>query len=168
MIELAEATECDIPRIFEIECGAISPAWSPEALKSEICRGDSVFLLTLKCKEVVGFCILRRIADEGELLRIAVDKSHRRCGIADMLMNAALGWAEENALLSVYLEVREGNNAAIALYKKHGFVKAGLRKGYYDKPVENAVILVKNLAHYGQTEQIKTRPSFISLPIPSP
>jgi len=91
---------------------------------------------------IVGFVILRRMVDEGELLQIAVDKAARRRGVADMLLSAALGYAEQNNLKSVYLEVRKSNAAAIALYEKHGFKPLRHRKNYYSNPTEDATVML--------------------------
>jgi len=90
---------------------------------------------------VLGFVILRRMGDEGELLQIAVDSAARRCGVGDLLMGAALRYARDNALRTVFLEVRKSNEAAIALYWKHGFNSVRLRKDYYSDPVEEAVVM---------------------------
>ena len=169
------ATEEDIPRILEIERDSISPPWSHGALLSEIYNDDSFFALsagaqsrdidaqtvgqspscaavslpagagTAKHGEVFGFIIMRRAADEGELLQVAVDEHARRRGAADGLMGAALGWARGNGVKSVYLEVRKSNEAAIGLYGKHGFVRAGVRKGYYSGPDEDAVLMRREL-----------------------
>jgi len=92
----------------------------------------------------LGFVILRRAGDEGELFQIAVDNAARRQGAADILMGAALDYASEKSLSSVFLEVRKSNEAAIGLYKKHGFEPVRRRKDYYSDPVEDAVIMVKN------------------------
>ena len=93
----------------------------------------------------VGFVILRCIADDGELLQIAVDRDARRCGVADLLMNAALEYAQEEKIKAVFLEVRKSNDAAVALYKKHGFKSVRLRKDYYSNPLEDALVLVREL-----------------------
>ena len=92
---------------------------------------------------LLGFMILRRMGDDGELLQIAVKKSARRLGIGDILMDAADGYAEENTLNSVFLEVRKSNDAAIALYRKHGFKLVRVRKNYYTEPAEDAEVMVK-------------------------
>ena len=99
------------------------------------------------CKEnhppdTLGFVILRRAADEGELFQIAVDKTARQRGVADMLITSALNYASESGLTSIHLEVRKSNEAAIALYKKHGFKLVRYRKNYFDKPVEDAMVMV--------------------------
>jgi len=90
----------------------------------------------------LGFVILRKMGDEAELLQIAVDKSARRLGVADMLLGAALCYARDNALAPVFLEVRKSNDAAVALYKKHGFKPVRQRKNYYSDPIEDAVVMM--------------------------
>ena len=66
-------------------------------------------------------------------------------GIADALIKALTQRAEALELAFVTLEVRAGNEPAKALYSKHGFVPVGLRKNYYDKPTEDAVLMTKYL-----------------------
>lgn len=146
------AAEDDIQEILRIEREAITPPWTHGMLLSEIYNGDSIFILTsISAGSVTGFIILRRAADEAELLQIAVDKAARRRGIASMLMNAALDRARDAGVCAVYLEVRKSNSAAIGLYKKYGFTSAGTRKDYYASPVEDAVImkLLLPAAQYG-------------------
>ena len=151
MIDIRAATEEDIPRILEIEKDTIMPPWTHGALLSEIYRDDSFFSVAiasvrspaLNSSSIAGFVILRQMSeDEGELLQIAVDEASRRCGAAGMLLGAALRFAVEKALKSVFLEVRKSNEAALALYKKHGFAIVRIRQGYYSSPIEDAIIMV--------------------------
>ena len=96
-------------------------------------------------ENVCGFVILRRMGDVGELLLIAVEKAVRRSGIADVLMESALLYASMNFLESVFLEVRAGNAAAISLYEKHGFWNVRTRKDYYSDPVEDAIVMEREV-----------------------
>jgi len=149
MVSIIPATENDIQRILEIEQEAISPPWTHGALLSEMYKKDSYFIVAVDERlspAIVGFAILRCVGDDGELLQIAVDKAQRRGGVGDLLMIAALEYARENALNSVFLEVRRGNTAAVGLYKKHGFNSVRIRKDYYSDPVEDASVMVKPLA----------------------
>ena len=163
VMRVVDATEDDIPRILEIERESISPPWTHGSLLGEIYREDSFFAVAygthgtrdieisdqsvragcIDARDVLGFVILRRTGDEGELLQIAVDSAVRSCGVGDILIAAALQFATEHALMSVFLEVRESNEAAIGLYKKHGFQPVRRRKDYYIEPVEDAVVMVK-------------------------
>ena len=163
VVRIDFAAEDDIDRILEIERGAISPPWTHGALLSEIYREDSFFAVAknnsqftihnsqLFTRDVCGFVFLRRIADEGELLQIAVDRTARRRGVAGLLMDAAFRYVGEHALKSVFLEVRASNEAAIALYEKHGFRPVRQRKDYYDKPIEDAVVMSKALEQVQST-----------------
>ena len=135
------AAEDDITRILEIEHESITPPWTHGGLLGEIYNGDSFFALALDGKMIMGFIILRRAADEGELYQIAVDRARRRQGVADALMKAALEWARDCGINAIYLEVRKSNEAAVKLYQKHGFKKKGRRKDYYAEPAEDAAIM---------------------------
>jgi len=143
MIELIQAAEEDLLRIIEIENEAFSPPWTHGTLLGEVYREDSLFLCAKEGGVILGYMVLRLGLDDGELLSIAVEKSARRRGVADKLLDAALRYAMERAQRSVFLEVRTGNEAAIALYKKHGFAPVGRRKAYYIDPVEDALVLRK-------------------------
>ena len=153
MIRLREATENDISQILEIEREAISPPWTHGALLSEIYKDDSFFVVAANGANdsslcpVLGFAVLRRVGDDGELLQIAVDRKARRIGVGSLLMADVLDYAEKSALKSVFLEVRRSNTAAIGLYKKHGFTSVRIRKDDYNDPVEDAVVMVKTLLH---------------------
>ena len=151
MIRIVEAAEADIPRILEIEQEAISPPWTYGSFLTEIFRADALFVVAVSEKPestgkgILGFMLLRLTPGEGELLQIAVDKDARRCGLADMLMGAILAYAKKNALKSVFLEVRKSNEAAIELYKKHGYKPVSLRKNYYTSPIEDALIMAAEM-----------------------
>ena len=149
MLTIITATEDEIDRILEIEHEAISPPWTHGSLLNEIYKEDSFFIVVVdKTGEpppcLMGFAILRHVGDDGELLQIAVDGSARRRGAGDLLMKAVLDYAKRTALKSVFLEVRKGNLAAVCLYRKHGFEAIRVRKGYYDDPVEDALIMVRD------------------------
>jgi len=136
------ATEVHLPQIIAIEQEAFNLTWTHEMFSRELSRPDSYFDVAVENGAVIGFCILRRIADvEGEILNIAVSQAFRRRGVADALLNSAMTHAE--GIAEVYLEVRVGNSAAILLYEKHGFRQLGRRKHYYDAPIEDAFTMCR-------------------------
>ncbi len=92
---------------------------------------------------VAGYVGAYLAADELSITNIAVSASYRRCGAADRLMKALDAFAEEKKLYGITLEVRVSNSAAIALYEKNGYEKSGVRKGFYSKPKEDALIMWK-------------------------
>ena len=94
---------------------------------------------------VVGYAAVSSVLDEGSLDNIAVAPEYRRRGVGEALLQEIIRRSRERELAFLYLEVRAGNEAAIALYKKHGFVPVGCRKNYYEKPREDAILMTKVL-----------------------
>ena len=95
---------------------------------------------------VLGYAELSVILDEGCLEKIAVDPKYRRQGVAEELLGAFLRFGRAN-LAFITLEVRESNAPAIALYMKHGFAQVGRRRGYYDDPKEDAILMTLEFEH---------------------
>lgn len=88
------------------------------------------------------------IGDEGEIVSLATDPACRRRGLAEALIRALAD--AHPALTRIFLEVRASNTAAQALYEKLGFVRYGVRRGYYERPTEDAV-LMRRLGKRGET-----------------
>ena len=100
--------------------------------------------LALVCETetgVTGFLIARQVADEAEVLNVAVLTEARRQGQASALLTAALDQFRNSGVLRVFLEVRESNQPAITFYSKQGFISSGRRKAYYRDPVEDALCM---------------------------
>ncbi len=90
---------------------------------------------------VIGFLIGRGATDEFEILNLAVANSQRRRGVATRLLETMSAWLWTTQIRQAYLEVRASNQAAIALYERHGFNACGRRIRYYQYPVEDAIVL---------------------------
>ncbi len=134
----------DLAEVCKIEKDNFSLPWSEKSFLESMERTDTVFLTALADGEVAGYVGCYCIAGAGEITNVAVKDVHRRKGIGGMLLKKLY---EEGALLECgefFLEVRESNEAAIGLYTRQGFVKEGIRKNFYEKPVENAVIMWKH------------------------
>ena len=95
---------------------------------------------------LLGYLIGRRLGDDGEILNLAVLPSARRRGVATALLEAALEQLRLAGVTAVFLEVRESNRGAQALYLRRGFRVIGGRPGYYRNPPENALVLRLALA----------------------
>lgn len=96
-------------------------------------------------QKVVGFCILQPVVDEANLLLMAIDPQYQGQGLGFKLLAHAIQQLK-NEPVQIFLEVRESNHPAIALYEKSGFHQIDLRKNYYpceDGGREHAVIMVK-------------------------
>ncbi len=94
---------------------------------------------------LTGFLIARQVADEAEVLNLAVLTEARRKGQASALLAAAFDRFRRSGVTRVFLEVRQSNQPAIAFYRKHGFIPSGRRKAYYRDPVEDALCLQTKL-----------------------
>lgn len=139
-------------RVEDTEALAAIVEESPEAATwsrssyAKFAQEDGALALVSEADgEIRGFLIGRRVDVQGEVLNMAVLASHRRKAVGTALLVAALAEFRLRAVENAYLEVRESNTGAIAFYEKHGFVKTGIRKGYYRNPDESAITMEKNL-----------------------
>lgn len=136
-----------LPVILEIENEAFTCPWSEKSFEEAFESPNiTVFAAVDDAQNVAGFACLMWYGDEGEILNIAVRTSARKNGIGQMLMDAMLYEGSANGVRDFYLEVRESNAAARHLYDKNGFEALGIRKRYYIKPVENAIVMRKTIA----------------------
>ncbi|HEM4414170.1 TPA: ribosomal protein S18-alanine N-acetyltransferase [Streptococcus suis] len=127
---LAEAVLAVMQSVYET-----SP-WTLEQIASSMSSQDEDYYLAYEGQELVGFLAVQTVLDEMEILQIAVKADFQRLGIASQLMAAVMDWEGD-----IFLEVRESNSAAQALYTRQHFTKIGKRKDYYRNPVEDAVIM---------------------------
>ncbi len=99
-------------------------------------------LVALSDNNVAGFAVASCLhLEPAEIEGLVVDEKYRRRGIASALIRACKEWAASAGALSIRLEVRASNAAALALYRRHGFSSAGHRRAYYSAPIEDAVLL---------------------------
>jgi ribosomal-protein-alanine N-acetyltransferase len=96
-------------------------------------------------KELFGFVVARRMADEMEILNLAVERVHRRRGVGRRLLEVAFEFARARGARRAFLEVRESNAGAIAFYGRQGFATTARRPRYYSDPVEDALVLSRQL-----------------------
>ena len=131
-----------MPAVYEIEQVVFADPWSQRDFR-DCLTADATFLVaeTPEGKGVVGYLVALDAADEGEILNLAVAPDGRRRGVGRALVEHVLMTFNERGIRQVYLEVRESNSAARALYAAHGFTEVGRREGYYRRPVEDAIIL---------------------------
>ena len=141
-MEIVKAAEKHIDEIVEIEKAEFSLPWSKKSFLSELEDENVIFLAAEDGERTVGFGILHYYNDEGEIYNIAVSSDYRRQGIGDMLLSELLKMAGDLGVNTVFLDVRESNLPARNLYKKYGFYDINIRKGYYDQPKEDAVIMI--------------------------
>lgn len=134
----------DVPQVAAIESALFTMPWSEQAFREELQNPQAVIVVAEKSGEIAGFADMREICGECYINNVGVSQKHRRMGIGRALMKAL----EENASSDaqfITLEVRQSNEAAIAMYKKLGYIKVGVRKGFYEAPTEDADLMTKIL-----------------------
>ena len=135
----------DIPDVMRIERQSFGMPWQESTFRA-LMRRPSVSLLTAEADGVVvGFAVLWFSADEGELGDLAVDPEQRGRGIGRTLLDRSIEEARLRGAGTLYLEVRESNEAARLLYESAGFETVGRRTGYYSGPREDACVMRLNL-----------------------
>ena len=137
---IRKAASADLEAMFDIEQACIADPWSMAAFESSFAANGALFLVAeAENGEICGFMTANAVLDEISIYNIAVKDGFRRLGIASALISEL----EKGEPYRIDLEVRESNASAIALYEKCGFEQVGMRKNFYAKPTENAVLMTK-------------------------
>ena len=139
---VSEACAADLPALAALEAACFSQPLTAQQLASQL-PGPMHTMLKAESADgsLLGYVGLTYVLDEGYINNVAVFPAARRCGVGSAVLTALIDRAEALGLSFLTLEVRAGNLPAIGLYEKHGFEKAGVRKNYYEKPREDAIIM---------------------------
>ena len=132
-----------VDQVCVLEEEAFSMPWHRESFMEMIFNKDARYLVALSGEEVVACCGLRNIVGEGEITNVVVKKEVRGRGIGRKLLLHLLEEGGKMGVEAFTLEVRKGNITAIHLYESLGFVTEGIRKNFYEEPVEDALIMWK-------------------------
>jgi ribosomal-protein-alanine acetyltransferase len=119
-------------------------SWSMQALVEFMPLPGAMALVSEREGRPTGFVLGRLVADEAEVLNLAVREEFRRQGEGQALLTELLRRFAESGVSRVFLEVRESNRAAITFYERMGFRRSGRREGYYREPQEAAIVYEKN------------------------
>ena len=126
-----------------IELAVFTDPWSVRDFEDCV-TSDATFLVAETAQGVAGYLVAIDAADEGEILNLAVAPNGRRHGVGRALVREILETLSDRGVRKVFLEVRESNAAARALYAGYGFKEVGRRTQYYRRPVEDAIVLRVN------------------------
>lgn len=133
--------ETDIEALAAIEAAAFSMPWSTQDFADLLHRDYCLYLVAEIEGKVVGSCGMTNICNEGNIDNVVVAEAFRGQGIGQLLLGELIAAGEQEGVEDFTLEVRVSNAAAIHVYKKMGFVSEGIRPGFYEKPVEDAMIM---------------------------
>lgn len=143
-MEIRRMTEADLPQVCEIENGTFSDPWSEEDFRKSLLDDKNDYLVVDIEGNIAGYCGYWGVAGEGDIFNVAVKKEYRRRHIGETMLKALIKMGVERGITSFTLEVRSSNEPAILLYESLGFERAGIRKDFYSKPKEDAVIMWLN------------------------
>lgn len=137
----------DIEGVFNISKSCFSTPWSLDSIKSELNNPLAKYIVAVDkdLDLVVGFIGAWIVVGEASITNIAVDKNYRKIGIGNKLLESLINLCSDLNCTLINLEVRESNLTAQNLYKKHGFIIDGVRKGYYEDNKEDAILMTKTL-----------------------
>lgn len=139
---LRAARRSDVPLLAAIETESFSDPWPRSAFTDALNMPSARLSVAVDRLDMpAAYCMLMTAADQGEIANIAVSKRAQRQGLAGRLLDDALNFAAQQGVVSVFLEVRVSNVAARALYGSRHFQEIGRRKGYYQRPAEDALVL---------------------------
>ena len=139
-MRIVNMNESHVAAVAELEKQNFSEPWPEIAVRSELTNKLALWLVAVEDGVVAGYVGSQTVLQEADMMNIAVADTHRRRGIARMLVEELIRRLDAYQLT---LEVRASNAPAIALYESLGFTQVGLRKNYYHKPKEDALILRK-------------------------
>lgn len=140
-LEIRELCDSDIEALAAIEEASFSMPWSPQDFRDLLSRSYCLYLVALADGQVVGCVGLTDICNEGNIDNVVVAEAHRGQGIATELLKELIARGEARGIEAFTLEVRVSNAPAIRVYEKLGFVSEGVRPKFYEKPVEDALIM---------------------------
>lgn len=137
---ITNMTADHVPQIAELEKLCFSDAWSEKSIASELENELALWLVAVDGDTVAGYIGSQTVLGEADMMNVAVVPEYRRRGIARKLVEELISRLNAHSLT---LEVRVSNENARRLYDSMGFQQVGLRKKYYEKPREDALILRK-------------------------
>lgn len=155
MASLRIAEPSDLAGVVAIERSSFGDPWTRAMLAAHLkSEGGNNFLVADTNGRVAGYAITVAVAEECELLNIAVDPDFRGQGIGAALLDSAMARCQRSGATEIWLEVRASNAAARALYASRGFTEQGVRKRYYHAPREDALVLRADLRTFVGSELV--------------
>jgi ribosomal-protein-alanine N-acetyltransferase len=133
--------DADLPRVLEIENVSFSTPWKETTFTGLMRRTDTDLYVAELDGTVVGYTACWTVIDQSELGNVAVAEEARGRGVGGALVDTVVERVKERGAREVFLEVRESNLTAQAIYRERGFQVVGRRRSYYAKPTEDALVM---------------------------
>lgn len=143
MFSIRNMQEEDLAAVFAIEKENFSRPWTEEGFRGAIEKENTCYLCAFVDKVLVGYAGMWIALDEGEITNVSVKKEYQGQRIGARLLEELFRMGEERGVTDYFLEVRKSNQAAIALYSRFGLEQVGVRKKFYEDPVEDGIVMCK-------------------------
>lgn len=154
-LHIRRAVQADLAEMLRIEQASFADPWTVESLSTALSLERMRVLVAEPADGgdrggdagagLLGYVVALVVGPEAEIADLAVAPEARRMGIGRALLERVLGEVQDAGVQAVYLEVRESNHAARTLYRSSGFDSIGRRRGYYRQPVEDALVLRREM-----------------------
>jgi ribosomal-protein-alanine acetyltransferase len=153
-VSITRMTEHDLLEVVEIEENSRLSRWGWAAYYAELQGTDSNLMLVARVANsrqqqrshsLAGYIVARMGANELHINNVAVRENYRRRGIGRLLLDRILEEGSRAGVANAFLELRAGNEAALALYEKCGFRVTARRQKYYSEPAEDALVMIVQL-----------------------
>ena len=146
MITVRKLEKKDLDELVVIENEAFSIPWSKKSFEEAIDNTNARYLVITDSDVVCGYLGMWYGGDHSEITNVAIAKEYRGRGFSKLLLDAAEKLAKSENITRLFLEVRVSNDIAKNLYYSHGFSDMGIRKNFYERPVEDALVLRKSIS----------------------
>jgi ribosomal-protein-alanine N-acetyltransferase len=138
---LRRMSPADLPRVLEIEYTCFSTPWKDATFRGLMRRTDTDLFVAEVDDRIVGYSACWTVIDQSELGNVAVAPEARGLGIGGALVDVVVERVKERGARELFLEVRESNHVAQAIYRDRGFTVVGRRRSYYAQPTEDALVM---------------------------
>ena len=139
---LREAVEDDVEAVAAIERASFSDPWSPRTFRGLLEMERVWFVVAERADgRLAGYIVMWFLVEEAEIANLAVSPDDRGRRVGALLLDAAIAAAEARGIGTFFLEVRDSNRTARALYGSRGFEEIARRRRYYRSPVEDALVM---------------------------
>jgi len=143
--EIREMIPKLLPQILDIAQATYPSPWSYEAFLKEATSDQSITMVAMQEQKVIGYLVAWIMVDHIHVANIAVADDYRRQGAGNQMMEWMLSESAGMGCNASTLEVRASNQPARSMYRRLGFHPVGVRKAYYARPTEDAVVLLKQI-----------------------
>lgn len=141
MLIIKPLTEEYIEEVSLIEAQSFSMPWKSEDFLNMISHDYAHYYVALCDGEVIGCCGVISSFEDGDVSNVVIKEEYRGRGHGEQMLTYIMEDCRKKGIVNFTLEVRPSNTAAVSLYKKLGFEECGIRKNFYEKPTEDALIM---------------------------